>query len=205
MHPEIDRFIKAILRIYGGELFNTFLEISEQKIAAQAEVNTAEVRKKLHYLQSINLFLYEPAHTSPQIVFTTMRYDAAKLPLNIREMNVRKEKEAEKLRCLIQYVSQEKRCRSLVLQDYFGEQSEQECGVCDHCLNKKRQSATAEKTVEIRTFILSMIGKGIRQIDILTAKNTIASKEEMVRVVQAMVDEELLKIDASGLIFISGQ
>jgi ATP-dependent DNA helicase RecQ len=202
-HPEMDKFIKVILRTYGGELFNTFLEISEQRIAAQAEINTAEVRTKIQYLQSINLFLYEPAHTAPQIIFTTMRYDAAKLPLNVQEINFRKEKEITKVRYLAQYAAQERRCRSLVLQEYFGELSEKECGVCDVCLKKKREIPSIENTVEIRKRILTLVTEGMNELDTLSSRKEFSNKEEFIKIIQQMIDEEILKVNKSGLIFIS--
>jgi ATP-dependent DNA helicase RecQ len=203
-HPEMDKFIKAILRCYGGELYNTFLEISEQRIAAQAELNTAEVRKKIQYLQSIGLVLYEPAHSSPQILFTTVRYDAAKLPLNIRDMNSRKELETEKIRYLIQYASQERRCRSLILQEYFGEESEDKCGVCDICLKQKKQAASQDSSL-VKDQILSFISSGIHELELLTLKSTLVSKDQTLTIIREMLDAGILKIDSSGRIFISGK
>ena len=200
-HPEIDKFIKAILRTYGGELFETFIEISEQRIAAQAEINTSEVRKKIAYLQSINLFVYEPAHSSPQIVFTTFRYDAAKLPLNIHEINIRKEKEIEKVVYLTQYALQTRRCRSLVLQEYFGENSDQECGVCDICLKNKKQQLS--NIPEIRTLILALISDGINEPERLTAQKGLTNKEDTLKTLQQLIDEEVIKIDKKGKLYIS--
>ncbi|HWZ22804.1 MAG TPA: helicase-related protein, partial [Cytophagaceae bacterium] len=202
-HPEIDKFIKAILRVYGGELFNTFLEISEQRIAAQAEINTSEVRTKISYLQSLNLFLYEPAHTAPQIVFTTFRYDAAKLPLNIHAINLRKKEEIEKVRYITQYASQTRRCRSLILQEYFGEESTIECGVCDICLKNKKQSSITYTSEELNKLLINFISKGVNQIELLVAKKELASKAVISKTIQQMVDDEILKIDKSGLLYIS--
>ncbi len=203
-HPEIDRFIKAILRIYGGELFETFIEISEQRIAAQAEINTSEVRKKIHYLQSLNLFHYEPAHSSPQVVFTTFRYDAAKLPLNSQALKIRKEKEIEKANFIAQYALQTRRCRSLVLQEYFGEQSDVECGLCDICLKKKKETTTYTAS-ELQKIILKLVSEGIDTLEILIAKKEIATKEVLTKTIEQLVDEELLKIDNSGRIYISSK
>ncbi|HVD98633.1 MAG TPA: ATP-dependent DNA helicase RecQ [Cytophagaceae bacterium] len=204
-HPEMDRFIKSILRCYGGELFETFLEISEQRIAAQAELNTAEVRKKIQYLQSIQLVQYEPAHTAPQIVFTTARYDAAKLPLNVREMELRKEKEIEKINYLAQYASQERRCRSLVLQEYFGERSDKKCGVCDICLKEKKQTISSASADTLRASILQTIRSGVNEIDVLANVQKNFSKEEILQTIREMTDEGILKIDKAGHIFISGK
>lgn len=202
-HPEIDKFIKVLLRVYGGELFNSFLEISEQRIAAQAEINTSEVRAKIQYLQSLSLLLYEPAHTSPQVVFTTFRYDAAKLPLNIHAINLRKKAETEKAHYITQYASQDRRCRSLVLQEYFGEQSTVECGVCDICRKNKKQSSVLHTTEELYKLIFTLVSEGVNQIELLIAKNEIAPKETISKAIQQMVDDETLKIDKSGSLYIS--
>jgi ATP-dependent DNA helicase RecQ len=201
-HPELDKLIKSILRIYGGELFHTFLEISEQKIAAQAEINTAEVRKKIQHLQSLSLFLYEPAHSAPQIVFTTFRYDAAKLPLNLSAINLRKEEETKKVQYIVQYASQNRRCRSLMLQEYFGEQSDIECGVCDICSKKKKLEQNLDN-VGISKKLLELISAGIHQIDLLVAKKELGPKDNILKILQQLTDEGILKIDKSGEIFIS--
>ncbi|HSZ24242.1 MAG TPA: ATP-dependent DNA helicase RecQ [Cytophagaceae bacterium] len=199
-HPEMDRFIKAILRSYGGELFTIFMEISEQKIAAQAEITTAEVRKKIQYLQSLQLCLYEPAHSAPQLIFTSSRYDATKLPLNMKEINRRKDIEIEKVKFLSHYASQTRRCRSLILQEYFGEQSKKECGICDICLKNKKQNSSHDKTNDIRMYVLTKISEGINQLEVLTTENKITTKEDFIKIIQQMMDEEIISITKSGLL-----
>jgi ATP-dependent DNA helicase RecQ len=201
-HPDMDRFIKAILRIYGGELFETYLEISEQKIAAQAEVHTEEVRKKLHFLQSIQLFAYEPAKTAPQIIFTTTRFDASKLPLNIPEINLRKEKEIGKVKELTHYATQSRRCRSLLLQEYFGEDAVEPCGVCDVCLRSKKTKSANVDNEAIKNFILSLLEKNAYTLENLVEQNNLTDNDTFIALIRQLLDEETLSTNASGQLFI---
>ncbi len=136
---------------------------------------------------------------------SSLRYDAARLPLKVQEMNLRKEKEIDKVRYLTQYASQNRRCRSLVLQEYFGEDSDKKCGVCDVCLKEKREASPTLNAEQIRTEILAIISGGVHQIEHIRLKNTGISKEDVLKIIREMTDEGILKIDKSGHLFISGK
>ncbi len=43
---KLDLFIKALLRLYGGELFRDFFKISEEKIAEVLSIPVSEVSLK---------------------------------------------------------------------------------------------------------------------------------------------------------------
>ncbi len=120
-------------------------------------------------------------------------------------MNIRKEKETDKVRYLTQYASQKRRCRSLILQEYFGEDSDQKCGVCDVCLKEKRAASPTLNKEDIRKEILSLISGGVHQIELLRLKNTGPSNDDVLKIIQEMTDEGILKIDKSGHLFISGK
>jgi len=196
-HPDANVLIKALLRSYGGDLFNEFVEISEQRIAAQAEMNTSEVRKKLQYLHEINLIVYEPAGSFPKITFTTPRQDAATLFLNSKEMKIRLEKEVEKCNYMIQYATQNRRCRSLVLQEYFDEISDKVCGICDVCLkNKKATDSTTSK--ELAASIIEQILLGHNTPETLIAHFKPHIKEQFLIELQQLIDREIILIDKSG-------
>jgi ATP-dependent DNA helicase RecQ len=82
--------IKALLRIYGGELYSNFHIISEKKIAIYLRISLAEVERKLNGLHNQNVIYYDKRKDTPQITFTTSRYDASKLPLNTKYLEERK-------------------------------------------------------------------------------------------------------------------
>jgi ATP-dependent DNA helicase RecQ len=135
-----DPFIKMLLRMYGGELFMNFINIQERLIASNMNITVGEVVNKLKYLHSSGILIYEIQKDKAQITFTTPRLDASFLPLKTNEMLERKKKEIQKISAVIKYASQKKRCRSLVLLDYFGEVSDQNCGICDVCLENKKHT-----------------------------------------------------------------
>ena len=48
---------------------------------------------------------------------------------------------------MVNYASQQTECRSRVIQQYFGDENAQPCGVCDVCLQNKRRRNMDRKSL----------------------------------------------------------
>ena len=148
-YQEMDSFIKVLLRIYGGELFTEYVRISESELAQIYFAPVAEVIKKLTFLQERDILVYEPRRDKPQLTFMTPRYDATLLPLNIFEIEKKKQRDRHKAKAVINYASNTKRCRTILLLEYFNEFDGKDCGVCDVCLaNKKKEPVRNEELIK---------------------------------------------------------
>ncbi len=150
-----DPMIKLVLRMYGGELFSSFLPISESQIARQYGTDAATVEKVLTALHRFTIVVYDRQKDKPQLTFTTPRHEASRLPLDVRQMNQRREKDSRKAESVIYYVTHAERCRTQMLLEYFDEISDESCGVCDNCLRKKKEgkSDLGDYRHQIRTIL----------------------------------------------------
>ncbi|REA55267.1 RecQ family ATP-dependent DNA helicase [Dyadobacter luteus] len=137
-YREMDSFIKVILRLYGGELFTEYVKISESEIAQIFFAPQQEVIKKLVFMQERDILVYEPRRDQPQITYMTPRFEAALLPLNIREIEKKKKRDLDKASAVVDYASHTKQCRTLLLLEYFNEFDASPCGICDICIEKKK-------------------------------------------------------------------
>ena len=153
-YPEFDSFIKLMLRLYGGELFTEYVRISETELGQIYFAPEAEIIKKLSFLKERGIIDYEPRRDKPQLTFLTPRFDAAQLPLNVFEIERRRERDRQKARAVIQYSSNKNRCRTILLLEYFNEMDGHECGVCDVCIRKKKNEANAGINEELGNKIL---------------------------------------------------
>ncbi len=195
-NPSYDGFIKALLRLYGGEAFTNFVPISEGDIARHLALHRADVQSRLAYLSKVNIILYEPQNDKPQVTFTTSRYDAAKVPLNEARIEARKKTEQEKAGAVVNYLTQTARCRQIVLLDYFGEVTDEACGICDVCLKKKKESHAAETEQELRNKILALL-----TAQILTAQELVketGEKEQTLNTLRQLMDEGKLVLTETG-------
>jgi ATP-dependent DNA helicase RecQ len=148
-----DLLIKALLRLHGGELFAGFQMISENSIATHLRKSVTEVRQQLRYLHTAGILHYQPRQESPQAMFTTQRYDSAKLPLDEPRLTTARELAQHKSTAVINYVAGT-RCRQQLLLEYFDEVNPARCGVCDSCLAAKKAAQAATDTTAWRPRLL---------------------------------------------------
>jgi ATP-dependent DNA helicase RecQ len=152
-----DPIIKLVLRLYGGELFSNFMPVSEQSIASHLQIDKATVERLLFALHQLNVIVYDKQKDKPQLTFTTVRHDSSLLPLDIKQLNFRRQRDLQKAESVIRYVSHPSRCRTLLLLEYFGEFSDEDCGVCDNCVRKKKQKDYSDSYDTHRLRILEVL------------------------------------------------
>lgn len=134
----MDPVIKVLLRLYGGEVFSDFVAIKEKDIASLLNEPVNAAIQQLEYLHKSEVIVYQRASDQPRITFLTPRYDAASLPVDVKQIEWRREVTLKKAELVRQYVLNQKICRSRILQNYFDEQTDQDCGVCDTCISNNK-------------------------------------------------------------------
>lgn len=140
-----DGLIRALLRLYGGELFADFCVISEARLATYLQVPLTAVVQQLQQLRQRAIIDYIPPSDQPQITFLQARYPADRIPVDEKDLEQKRKLAIEKAEAVIHYITHQYRCRAQLLLEYFGEISYQPCAICDICLAKKSAHNLAEK------------------------------------------------------------
>ncbi len=208
-HAALEPITKALLRQYGGELFTNFIQINENKLAKLLNTSVNDVMKKLKSLHDMEVIFYERRKDTPQLVFITPRYDATKLPVKEKELLQKKEHYAQKVEAVIHYVEHEVRCRTQLLLAYFGEEDYGECGICDHCVNRKKSQhkdpgLVRNKTYEnIRKLIITYLKGSPTPYDQLLHHLPPIDEKELTDIIRTMLDSEEIKYDRLGRLAIN--
>jgi ATP-dependent DNA helicase RecQ len=194
----LDPLIKALLRSYGGELFTHFQTISEKQLATMLNLRKSEVEAKLETLDKMEIIIYEKQKDKPQLTFLTPRFDAGKLPFNSEAYKERKAKDLKKIKAVIQYVKNELRCRTQMLLEYFNEEKDETCGVCDNCIKRKKAVSNQQKDEILMNLINSRIENGPVHIEELIEelKN---KREEVLQVIRKMLESGILSTDGEKI------
>ena len=198
-HAGAEPMIKLLVRLYGGEINQNFISVSENEIARQLKINTPQVVKQLERLQELNVLVYTKQKNKPQIVFLTPRYDARHLPFDVKKMEEKKNKDLEKVRAVVRYVSHQHRCRTQLLLEYFGEVSQESCQVCDICVQKKK-SQTDDKTDILYDQIIEKLQSGPLALKIIIEKLQPNKEKEILETIKKMVDVRALIYTDDGRI-----
>ncbi len=185
-HVNLDHFIKTILRTYGGELFQQFVRISESQLATLLKTDVQTITKYLDYLQKSNMVIYTPQKDQPQLIFSTERLRAEDLPWDHKDYENRQERDKQKVESVIGYLENSRNCRTLQVLAYFGEISDQTCGVCDVCLAKKREGK--ESSHNYKELILKHLTEKKYLLSDLVEKINPALRPELIEQIRQMVE-----------------
>ncbi len=191
---QFDPVIKMMLRLYGGELFSDFVKISETYLANGLKISPKEMIKILQHLDVLKIVNYQPVKEKPQLTFVLPRQDAASLPLNIARMAARKKLITEKMNAMIDFVKIQHRCRMQMIQDYFNEITFDSCGICDVCI-EKRKNDNRRAFEELWNEVLSALKQEDKTVEELEDRIAPRDHELFVDVIREMVDDGVLEYD----------
>jgi ATP-dependent DNA helicase RecQ len=195
-----DKVIKAILRAYGGA-FQQFISISEQNLAKFLNMSKMDITAQLNYLAAQNIIDYQAQKDVPQLSFITARHTANDLPLDLELMEARKKEALQKAFSVINYVSNDMRCRTQILLHYFGEKTDEVCGVCDTCIQNKKalnSSNQNEKNEDLKTKILEKIASDSVPIHKLSSHFLNIDGKVLGKTIQEMVAIGMIGYDKMG-------
>jgi ATP-dependent DNA helicase RecQ len=201
-NKNLDAFIKIVLRIYGGELFNRFVNITEKTIASKIALSEPEVRKMLKTLDKNEIISYAENTGLPKITFLTARENAEKLPINVSFLAYQKKQDITKATTMVDFAQATNRCRTLMILNYFDELSDEKCGICDFCIAQKKILKQSENFKKIRATILSLIANQKIGLDVI--KKTLAEfkKDDVYFTISEMLDVGEIKLNDTQQLYI---
>jgi len=139
-------FLQLLLRVYPN-IFDEPAEIQERKLAIQINKDSNYVHKILAQFEQEGILKYCPRTNRGNIIYLSARYNSKNLPLSKTHFEERKSLLKNKLKSINGYLSNTEVCRSRILLDYFGERSEQDCGICDICIAKTTNTIDFKKSI----------------------------------------------------------
>ena len=162
---ELDHFIRTLLRLYNG-VFTEFRQIDEGEIATWSGYTVERVKELLKRLWQLRVIRYVPSNRSPILFMNEERLPRADLYISPDTYKRRQELMRERFEHMLDYAANETRCRSAVLEAYFGEGDPAPCGVCDICLARRRAAkqksadAAGNAAESLRKEVLERLAQG---------------------------------------------
>jgi len=199
-YPQYDSFIKLLLRMYGGELFSQFVPISEIALGQKHYAMETDVIKLLQGLHDLGMIVYEKQRVKPQFGFATPRFDASQMPIDALAIEEKHKTDLQRIAAVVSYVQQKSRCRTQLLQKYFGEPSDLDCGICDNCLAKKKKASSPAEPTPIRAEMLRLL-----QLSPLTPQQLVAAfglknEQAAIATLRELLEDEVVLYESEGRI-----
>ena len=141
--PNEEKIITTLLRNYGG-LFTEYHYIDEGFLASQTALQPQQVYQILKGLGQRHILHFIPQRKTPYIRYTQRREDKALVRISPDVYEERLAQFRQRIKAVIEYATNESVCRSRQLLRYFGETNSHNCGLCDVCLNHRKEGLVSE-------------------------------------------------------------
>jgi len=203
-YARLDPIVKMIMRTYGGNVFSEYISINETKLSKSLEKTESELIKGLKQLEQLEVMVYDQRKDKPQITFLTPRYDAASLPMDFTRIKLRRALTLEKATQMVAYAHQDQICRTQFIQEYFGEQSDQICGVCDWCITDKKAKVPETSDLKLKKRILETLTLHQELTDReLFDQLRLPASEKNLQLLRKLVDERQVTQSPTGKLSIT--
>ncbi len=188
-NPELDKFIKSVLRIYTA-LFSRITPIDEEYIARCTMDSPVGVKEKLKQLSKLRIIKYIPKVRTPLIIMNTERLVEANLYLSQKRYDERKGMFQKRIESIISYVKETGECRSRMLIDYFGQPADNDCGICDVCLKNRNLGGGKSRRAEVKQHIMKMLESAGGKLKLSAIETAAADQSSFyLSVLREMIDE----------------
>lgn len=161
-----DEVIQVILRSYTG-LFADYVYINEGVIATRSGISQQELYNILIGLSKFRIVNYIPQKKTPLIIYRRTREETKYVVIPRSAYEERKERFEKRITCVLNYINEERLCRSRMLVTYFGEKDAEDCGCCDTCLAKNDSGLSNKDFNAIRDALLANLtdeAKDIKEV-----------------------------------------
>jgi len=196
-NEDFDGFIKLLLRSYTG-MFTEFVAINEEALAKKSALSRDAIYRFLVRLSSQNIIRYIPGKKTSLVIFTEERLERRALMISPENYIHVKEKHIIRLNKMIDYADYNTRCRSVVLLDYFGEESDR-CGICDVCRERNELDLSKYEFDLILDEIKDLLGD--QKYDARELVSRIGMPEDkVIKVVRWLLDHNKLVMDDKHLL-----
>ncbi len=185
-NPKIDPLIKVLVRSYGG-LEIEYTRISEGLLAKRLKSSADTIKKVLLHLHKQGVVDYIPSHGDSQISFSQPRLKAEFLNISALHLKERYEDRRRRVQAVIDFLENNKECRSIALLRYFGEKSKHRCGYCDVCRAQKGSDLSDEEWQRLSENIQQFLAENDAQT-ILAIKDQFAHRH-LQSVLRWLIDE----------------
>jgi ATP-dependent DNA helicase RecQ len=188
-----DLFIKTLLRSYGGA-FENYIQLREFDIARRANMSVQQVIEGLKQLQEYKILTYLPKNDNPQVTYIKPRQPANNVFINKVYIEERKATYLRKMEAVSAYAVH-KKCRSQMLLAYFDEANAAKCGICDVCLDERRQQNAAELTDDITSEIAEALSEGPVDIGTLVTSINTGGDKDKIAAIRMLLDAGKIKFN----------
>jgi len=137
---------KTILRLYPG-IFEREASIDLELIASKSGQSTEDIIKSLKEFESDQVISLQLMNTDTTLTFIEPREDDRTINRIAKIVERQNKLKTEQVQAVLAYIDNNSVCKSIQLLQYFGDYSDNPCGICSVC--SRQQTTPSDKETKL--------------------------------------------------------
>lgn len=193
LNPKKEDLLLHILRTYPG-IYENQIAINTTLLAKKMGVAENQIITDLHQLDQAAVIKLYSKNNDSKITFNEIREDERTINRISKHLHSQNELKKNQLQSIIEYVSNENKCKNKILLAYFGEIKTENCGSCSYCVNKTGIKISKNKVHEQVISLLKVAPLNSRALQI----NIKCSKDELLLCLKNLLEDETIIINQNN-------
>ena len=191
LNPGDEEATLTILRNYTG-IFEMETALNTSLITRAAKISETDLMVMLHKLEQKGVISLRTLGNDSSLAFNEVREDEHTINRVSKFLEQQNLIKVGQFNSVVHYATDDSRCKSRLILEYFDEVTTADCGICSYCVAKKRQP---KSPVEIATAIMELLKEAdLNSRDIETKLELTA--QETIFALELLLENDKIKINA---------
>ena len=157
-NPKSGEIIKLVLRNYPG-VFDDDIRVNIELLSKKSRIPVEEIQAELAKLDKQGVVKFEAINADMSILFIEPREDDYTINRMATYIRQQRENKTNKAQNIWNYVTNTGKCRSRLISAYFGEKTNENCGICSYCKASNDQIHYTKNKLSVHDNIIELLSK----------------------------------------------
>ncbi|MGK0296032.1 MAG: ATP-dependent DNA helicase RecQ [Ulvibacter sp.] len=185
--------ILAILRTYPG-IYEIQTAFNLTLIAKKSKKSESQVEAVLLKLKERQVIDYHSKNNDTTLIFNEIREDERTISRVSKYLENQNQLKKEKLKSVLHYIKEQKVCKSTLILNYFGEKTNDDCGICSYCITQKSKTTDIPKLSKKIIALLKTEELNSRDIENITK----SSSNDVIFAIQQLLENESIIVKSNN-------
>lgn len=188
-----EEIILTILRTYPG-IYEIQTAFNLTLIAKKSHHSESEILALLHKLKEKEIIAYNSKNNDALLTFNEIREDERTISKVAKYLENQNQLKKEQFNSVLKYINDTTSCKSKLILGYFGEETDEDCGICSYCITKKNKKTDINSLTKEIITLLKTADLNSRELQIKTNNNS----NDVIFVIQDLLENEKITIQANN-------
>ena len=193
LNPSDEEIILTMVRSYPG-IYEVPASLNISLIAKKSKTTEAVVLQVLQKLKQKEIIDYRAKNNDATLIFNEVREDGRTINRVSKYLENQNNLKKEQLKAVISYATDKEKCKSRIILEYFGEEKNENCGICSYCITLNKKQASVLTLAEKIKFLLRNQSLSSREIQNSTQDST----DDVIFALRELLDNDVVRIGSNN-------